>query len=116
MRWKGKDIFNSDDYTICYNGSSDKNIFGTGFLVHKKLKNSIMDFVPVDERTCCLRSRGKSFNTTLICIHAPREEEETEKNSFYDKLDRVYQKAPTHDIKIIMGDMKAKVGKEMIPP
>jgi hypothetical protein len=25
----------------------------------QKLKNSIMDFVPVDERTCCLRLRGK---------------------------------------------------------
>jgi endonuclease/exonuclease/phosphatase family metal-dependent hydrolase len=55
---------------------------------------------------------GKSFNTTLICIHSPTEEEEAEKN-FYDKLDRVYQKAPTHDIKIIMGDMNAKVGKDM---
>jgi exonuclease III len=73
-----------------------------------------MDFVPVDEWTCCLRLTGKFFNTTLICIHAPtEEEEETEKNSFYDKLDRVYQKAPTHDIKIIMGDMNAKVGKDM---
>jgi hypothetical protein len=55
MWWKGNDIFDSDDYTICYSGRSDKNIFGTGFLVHRKLKSSIMDFVPVDERTCCLR-------------------------------------------------------------
>jgi exonuclease III len=100
--------------TICCSDSSDKSIFGTGFLVHKKLKSSIMDFIPVDERTCCLRLRGKFFNTTLICINAPTEEEEdTEKNSFYDKLDHVYQKAPTHDIKIIMGDMNVKVGKDM---
>jgi hypothetical protein len=35
IRWKGNDIFVSDDYTICYSGISDKNIFGTGFLVHK---------------------------------------------------------------------------------
>jgi hypothetical protein len=114
MRWKGNDIFDSDDYTICCSGSSDKNIFGTGSLVHKKLKNSIMDFVPVDERTCHLRLRGEFFNKTLICIHAPTEEkEETEKNSYYDKLNCVYQKAPTHDIKMIMMDMNAKVGKDM---
>jgi hypothetical protein len=44
----------------------------------------------------------------------PTEEEEgTEKNSFCDKLDRVHQKAPMHDIKIIMGDMNEKVGKDM---
>jgi hypothetical protein len=63
-------------------------------LVHKKLRNSIMDFMSVDEQTCCLRLKGKFFNTTLICIHSPTEEkEETEKNSFYDKLDCVFQKA-----------------------
>jgi hypothetical protein len=73
-----------------------------------------MDFVLVDEWTCCLRLTGKFFNTTLICINAPtEEEEETEKNSFNDKLDRVYQKASMHDIKIIMGHMNAKVGKDM---
>jgi hypothetical protein len=90
---KGNDIFDSDDYTIHYSGGSDTNIFGTGILVHKRLKNSIMDLVSVDEWTCCLRLRGKFFNTTLICIHAPTKEEKTEKNSFYDKLDRVCQKA-----------------------
>jgi hypothetical protein len=73
-----------------------------------------MDFVSVHERKCCLGLRGKFFNTTLICIHSPTEEKEkTGKNSFYDKLDRVYQKAPAHYIKIIMGDMNAKVGKDL---
>jgi hypothetical protein len=33
--WKENYVFDSDDYTICYSGSSGKNIFGTGFLVHK---------------------------------------------------------------------------------
>lgn len=26
--------------------------FGTGFLMHQKLKNSIMDFIPADGETC----------------------------------------------------------------
>jgi hypothetical protein len=69
---------------------------------------SIMDFVPVDERTCCLRLRGEFFNTTLICIHSPTEEKETEKNSFYDKLDRVYQKAPAHTLKLSWGILTQK--------
>jgi hypothetical protein len=59
-----------------------------------------------------LRIKGKFFNTMLICVHAPMEDkDETEKNSFYDNLDRIYQKVAKRDIKIIMGDMNAKVGK-----
>jgi exonuclease III len=88
IRWKENDIFDSDDYTTCYSGSNDRNLFGTGFLVHKRLRNSIIDFVPVDERICCLRIKGKFVNTTLICVHAPTEEkDEIENNSFYDNLD-----------------------------
>jgi hypothetical protein len=97
---------------MCYSGSNDRNFLGTGFLVHKRLRNSIIDFVPVDEHICCLRNKGKFFNTTLICVHARTEDkDETEKNSCYDNLDRIYQKVATHDIKIIMGDMNAKAGK-----
>jgi hypothetical protein len=67
----------------------------------------------VDERICCLRIKGKFFNKTLVCVHAPTEDkDQIEKNSFYDNLDRMYQKVAAHDIKIIMGDMNAKVGKE----
>jgi hypothetical protein len=62
-------------------------LFGTGFLVHKRLRNSIIDFVSVDERIWCLKIKGK-LNTTLICVHAPTEDkDEIEKNSFYDNLD-----------------------------
>jgi hypothetical protein len=33
------------------------------------------------------------------------------KSAFYDKLDRLYLRVPKHDIKSIMGDMNAKIGK-----
>jgi hypothetical protein len=40
------------------------------------------------------------FKTTLICTHAPTEEkDEIEKNTFYDKLDRVYQVASKYESK-----------------
>jgi endonuclease/exonuclease/phosphatase family metal-dependent hydrolase len=60
---------------------------------------------------------GKFFNITIICVHTPTEEkDETIKNSFYDRLDRTYQKMPKHDVKIIIGDMNAKVGKDLMIP
>ncbi|XP_072375939.1 uncharacterized protein, partial [Diabrotica undecimpunctata] len=37
---------------------------------------------------------------------------EEEKEEFYDSLTRLYTEAPKHDIKIILGDLNAKIGKE----
>jgi exonuclease III len=51
---------------------------------------------------------------TLNCIYVPSEEKhEIKKKSFYDKLDRVYQKASKYGIKIVMGDINAKVEKDV---
>jgi hypothetical protein len=71
MRWKGKDMMDIDEYMICYSGSNDRNTLGTGFLIHKSLKSAIMNFVPINERLCILRLRGKFCNISILCIHAP---------------------------------------------
>jgi endonuclease/exonuclease/phosphatase family metal-dependent hydrolase len=67
-----------------------------------------MGFSPETDRICSLRITGRFFNTTIICVHAPTEE----KDDFYEDLERLYMKAPKHDIKVLMGDFNAKVGKE----
>jgi hypothetical protein len=36
------------------------------------------------------------------------------KDSFYEKLERVFDKFPTYHMKILLGDFHAKVGKEDI--
>jgi hypothetical protein len=48
-------------------------------------------------------------------MHAPSEEAEEEmKDRFYEKLVDVYDRATGHDVKILVEDMNAKVGKENI--
>ena len=72
-----------------------------------------MGFSPETDRICSLRIRGRFFNTTIICVHAPTEEkDEIQKDDFYEDLERIYMKVPKHDIKVVMGDFNAKVGKE----
>ena len=74
-----------------------------------------MSFNPVDKRICSLRIRGKFFNYTLINVHAPTEDKESkDKDIFYEKLAKVYDEAPNRDIKIMLGDFNAKVGRESI--
>ena len=51
------------------------------------------------------------FNMTLINAHAPTEEDHV-KEKFYDTLEKIYDLAPKHDIKIVLDDFNAKIGKE----
>ena len=46
-------------------------------------------------------------------MHAPTEEkEELEKEAYYQKVEDIYNLRPSNDIKIVLGDWNAKVGRE----
>jgi hypothetical protein len=56
---------------------------------------------------------GVFFNFSLINTHAPTEGRPyDEKENFCDALDKAYMKCPRHDIKVIIGDLNAKVGTD----
>jgi hypothetical protein len=64
-------------------------------------------------KLCKLRLRGRFHNYSIFSAHAPPEEKyATEKDTFYDMLEKEYEKCPKHDIKIILGDFNAKIGQE----
>ena len=77
IRWPGTEIMDTGDFTILYSGSM-KSALGTGFVVRKEYKGSIMEFRPINEKICTLRIRARLFNITLICVHASTEETEEE--------------------------------------
>lgn len=114
MRWKGEGIMASGDFTVFYKGGQSKNMFGTGFIVNNVCKELILNFNGINDRISYLRLKGKFFNTILINVHAPTEEKEPEvKEMLYDILDGVYNRLPTYDVKIVLGDFNAKVGREV---
>lgn len=115
VRWKGSGNVQGRDYVIFYSGSNEKHAFGTAFIVPLRLKDIVMEFQPINERLCKLRMRGKKYNVTLINVHAPTEEkDEEEKEIFYDQLDRALAAIPSSDMKIVLGDFNAQVGKETV--
>lgn len=84
-------------------------------IVDKSTRYLIIDFTPISPRMSCLRIKGKFFNISLINAHAPTEnKEDKHKDQFYDELECVYDRCPRNDIKIIIGDLNAKIGKEEI--
>jgi hypothetical protein len=64
---------------------------------------------------CWLRLRGKFFNYIVINAHAPTEDKsDIEKDVFCDGLRNLYDACPKHDVKLIIGDLNAQIGKEAI--
>lgn len=62
-----------------------------------------------------MRLKGKYQNLSLLNIHAPSEDKNTEtKEEFYNMLDTQYESIPKYDLKIVLGDANAKIGREAI--
>ncbi|XP_072403142.1 uncharacterized protein [Diabrotica undecimpunctata] len=113
-RWLGKGVRDTKTHTILYSGKEQGiKECGVAFVVDNVFKSKIIDFQAVNERICKLRIRTHFFNLTMINIYCPTDEQEQHtKESFYQQLEIVYDNAPKNDIKVIMGDMNAKIGKE----
>jgi exonuclease III len=113
VRWKGNGTLEKKECIFFYSSSTNKHQFGTGFIVDKRVRHTVIDFKPVNERISRLRVRGKFFNCSIINAHAPTEEK-SEEETFYEGLERAYDEAPRGDIKIVFGDMNAQIGREDI--
>jgi len=62
---------------------------------------------------CWLRIRRKFFNYSIINAHAQREDKsDTKKDVFYDGLRNLYDACHKCDVKLIIGDLNAQIGKE----
>ena len=102
-------------YNVYSSSHSTKHEFGTAFFVDSQLNHLVLNFTPINERLCVLRIKGRFFNYSLINMHAPTNDSEEEaKDMFYELLERAYDACPNHDVKLVMGDANAKVGREAV--
>ncbi|XP_058126780.1 craniofacial development protein 2-like [Anopheles ziemanni] len=115
IRWLGSGVQNrrGSSYDIYYSCHDRHHMLGTGFAVGQRAKSAVIDFKAINDRLCYLRMRGKFYNISLINVHAPTEDkDEEEKDLFYGRLAKLYESCPRYDLKIILGDFNAKVGRE----
>lgn len=82
-------------------------------MVREKLKHIVIDFEPISERLRKLRIRGRYRKISIVNVHAPTGAKENEaKESFYEELSRIINNISRYDIKILVGDLIIKAGKE----
>jgi hypothetical protein len=63
----------------------------------------------------CIILRGRWCHIIVLNVHAPTEVKTDDvKDSFYEELERVFDKFPKYHMKILLGDFNAKVVREDI--
>src|ERR1700761_1416749 len=93
--------------------SNNSHHVGTGFFVDKFVDHLVIGFVPINKYMCTLRIKTNKQKISLLNVHAPTElKEDDVEEAFYNELERVYGSLPTSDVKIILGDFNAQIGKE----
>jgi hypothetical protein len=107
--------FTSNGFNIYTSSLANNHEFGTAILVDLKFNHLDKNFTPINEHLCVVRIEGIFFNYSLINIHAPTNDSEEEaKDQFYAQLERAYAACLSHDVKLVMGDVNAKVGRETV--
>jgi hypothetical protein len=69
----------------------------------------------VRDRMSYIILRGRWFNIIVVNVRAPCEDTSDDTmDRFYEGLGRVFDQFPRHDMKILLGNCNAKVGREDI--
>jgi hypothetical protein len=76
--------------------------------VHKKIISAVKRVEYVSDRMLYIILRGQWCHIIVLNVHAPTEDKTNDvKDSFYEELERVFNKFPKYHKKILLGDYKA---------
>ena len=104
-----------DAWDLYHSGHVKRREFECGVAVSQRLQHLVSNFTPYIETLAAIRFKAKYFNISIICAHTPTEDkDDAVKENFYEILEMLYERCPQHNVKIVLGDFNAKVGKEGI--
>jgi endonuclease/exonuclease/phosphatase family metal-dependent hydrolase len=83
--------------------------------VHKRIISAVRRVEFVSDRMSYIILRGRGCNIIVVNVHAPCEDTSDDvRDSFYEEIERVFDQFPKYDMKILLGDFNAIVGREDI--
>jgi hypothetical protein len=97
--------------TLIYSCTPTGGSSGVGILISKNAEKCLVDWQPISDRIITARFKTRARHLTFIQVYAPTEQASPdEKEAFYRQLAETCLKIGRGDIKILMGDLNAKVG------
>jgi exonuclease III len=75
IKWERTGRRDNPEFTLNLQWTTKKNgQLGTGFMITRKMKASMVEYETINDRICKLRMKGRYRNITIIFVHAPAEE------------------------------------------
>jgi exonuclease III len=113
MRWTGSGRMVSDGVTVYYSGGTSKHERGVGLLLNQRISGAVIQWEPVNDRIITVRLQSRYTKVTIVQVYAPTNTaSDEEKDEFYEVLQQILDDSPEHDMKIVLGDFNAQVGKD----
>lgn len=108
---------NGEQLSMIFCGKSDEEIrsSGVGLLMSAGARKALMEWRAVSDRIMTARFRTRARPVTIVQVYAPTEmDKENVKDDFYSQLAVTVKNIKKGDIKIVMGDLNAKVGTDNV--
>ena len=102
----------SNDHTVLYSGPEDICEKGVGLIMKNKLANTLSGLWPVSDRVIAAKFNTRPFKMFVVQVYAPTSTaDQDDIDQFYSDVSKALEHSKSREIKIVMGDLKAKVGK-----
>ena len=86
---------------------------GKGFFVHHRVGSAVKRVEFVSGRMSYIILRGRWCNIIVLNVLEPSEEKRDDsKDSFYEELEQVFNHFPKYHVRILLGNVNEKLGRE----
>ena len=112
MRWTGSGKIESEGNSIYYSGGL-KHERGVGIILNPEMSRAVISWEPINDRIITIRMQARYTKVTLIQVYAPTNTaNDQEKDEFYEQIQDVLANVPEHNMKLVMRDFNAQVGRD----